>query len=93
MVLLTVKENSFQTDLFINLVIQASENYGNRIDKKLFINTFKQHRKVNSYTFRQTSCLWTGRNRGVYKLFNLTRHKVKSLSEFGLLPGVTQFSW
>ena len=38
-------------------------------------------------------CEITGRARGVYRKFNLSRIKVRELSMSGALPGVTKASW
>ena len=38
-------------------------------------------------------CEITGRSRGVYRKFGLSRIKVRELSMSGALPGVTKASW
>ena len=38
-------------------------------------------------------CEITGRSRGVYRKFSLSRIKVRELSMSGALPGVTKASW
>lgn len=38
-------------------------------------------------------CQLTGRSRGVYKKFNLSRIKFRELAHQGLLPGVSKASW
>jgi small subunit ribosomal protein S14 len=38
-------------------------------------------------------CSLTGRPRGVYKKFGLSRMKFRELAHAGLLPGVTKASW
>ena len=38
-------------------------------------------------------CELTGRSRGVYRKFNLSRIKLRELSMSGALPGVTKSSW
>ena len=38
-------------------------------------------------------CEITGRSRGVYRKFNLSRIKLRELSMSGALPGVTKASW
>lgn len=38
-------------------------------------------------------CQLTGRSRGVYKKFNLSRIKFRELAHQGLLPGVGKASW
>ena len=38
-------------------------------------------------------CMLTGRTRGVYRKFGLSRIKIRELSMAGLLPGVVKSSW
>ena len=38
-------------------------------------------------------CLITGRSRGVYRKFGLSRIKIRELSMSGALPGVVKSSW
>ena len=38
-------------------------------------------------------CKLTGRTRGVYRKFRLSRIKIRELSMAGLLPGVVKSSW
>ena len=38
-------------------------------------------------------CKLTGRTRGVYRKFGLSRIKIRELSMIGSLPGVTKASW
>lgn len=38
-------------------------------------------------------CQLTGRTRGVYRKFNLSRIKFRELAHQGLLPGVSKASW
>ena len=38
-------------------------------------------------------CIITGRSRGVYRKFGLSRIKIRELSMAGMLPGVVKSSW
>ncbi len=38
-------------------------------------------------------CWATGRSRGYYRDFGLSRHMVREMAHEGLLPGVTKSSW
>jgi len=38
-------------------------------------------------------CQLTGRSRGVYRKYNLSRIKFRELAHQGLLPGVSKASW
>jgi small subunit ribosomal protein S14 len=41
----------------------------------------------------RTRCELTGRSRGVYRKFKLSRLKFRELANQGLIPGVTKASW
>lgn len=38
-------------------------------------------------------CLITGRSRGVYRRFGLSRHKLREFAMEGLIPGIRKASW
>lgn len=44
-------------------------------------------------TRMRNRCAVTGRSRGVYKQFGLTRHKVREMAMRGEIPGMTKASW
>jgi small subunit ribosomal protein S14 len=44
-------------------------------------------------TRRQNRCQLTGRPRGVYRKFGLSRIELRRLASIGELPGVTKSSW
>jgi small subunit ribosomal protein S14 len=48
----------------------------------------------NSNPTRQRNrCVVTGRSRGVYSKFGLTRHKLREMAMRGEVPGMTKASW
>ncbi|MCQ9617785.1 30S ribosomal protein S14 [Paenalcaligenes niemegkensis] len=47
----------------------------------------------SSPTRLRNRCVITGRSRGVYKQFGLTRHKVREMAMRGEIPGMTKASW
>ena len=48
----------------------------------------------NSSSIRvRNRCMLTGRTRGVYRKFGLSRIKLRELSMTGYLPGVVKSSW
>lgn len=57
------------------------------------------HRKIqqlprNSAKVRVRNRCWaTGRPRGVYRDFGLSRHCIREMAHAGLLPGVVKSSW
>ena len=44
-------------------------------------------------TRKRNRCVITGRPRGVFKKFGLTRHKVREMAMRGEIPGMTKASW
>jgi small subunit ribosomal protein S14 len=48
----------------------------------------------NSSSTRQRNRCWvTGRSRGYYKDFGLSRHVLREMGNEGLIPGLTKSSW
>jgi small subunit ribosomal protein S14 len=61
---------------------------------KLEIHSKLQELPRNSAKTRIRNRCWkTGRPRGVFQDFGLSRHVVREMSHQGLLPGVTKSSW
>jgi small subunit ribosomal protein S14 len=44
-------------------------------------------------TRQRNRCVVTGRPRGVYSKFGLTRHKLREMALRGEVPGMTKASW
>nr|WCH56355.1 ribosomal protein S14 [Hypnea sp.] len=60
------------------------------------INLQKQLQKLplNSAPFRKRNRCWiTGRSRGFYRDFGVSRHVLREMAHECLLPGVTKSSW
>ncbi|GAA5085015.1 MULTISPECIES: 30S ribosomal protein S14 [Paenalcaligenes] len=62
------------------------ERYQARLDLQ------KLPRNANPTRLRNR-CVVTGRSRGVYKQFGLTRHKIREMALKGEIPGMTKASW
>ena len=62
------------------------ERYQARLDLQ------KLPRNANPTRLRNR-CVVTGRSRGVYKQFGLTRHKIREMALRGEIPGMTKASW
>lgn len=54
---------------------------------KQFLNVYKRNNNFRNY------CIITGRARGVYKKFQISRFQIRQLNVFGLLPGLQKESW
>jgi small subunit ribosomal protein S14 len=60
------------------------------------VNLYKKFERVprNSSPSRQRNRCWvTGRSRGFYKDFGLSRHVLREMAHDGLIPGLTKSSW
>ena len=69
-------------------------------DKKLsieeriaFQNKLNELPRNSSSIRHRNRCQLTGRSRGVYRKFGLSRIKIRELSMIGDLPGVVKSSW
>lgn len=62
--------------------------------EKLAIHRQLQQLPRNSAPSRQRNRCWvTGRPRGYYRDFGLSRHQLREMAHEGLLPGVVKSSW
>lgn len=57
-----------------------------------FVCSFCLNIQIIFNSFRNR-CLVTGRSRGYYRMFGLSRHVIRDMSHYGLLPGITKSSW
>lgn len=63
-------------------------------EEKLEIHSKIQKLPRNSASIRIRNRCWkTGRPRGFFRDFGLSRHVLREMSHQGLLPGVTKSSW
>lgn len=62
-------------------------------DKQAAVVTLQKMPRDSSYTRQRNRCKLTGRTRGVYKKFGLTRHKVREAAMRGEIPGLKKASW
>nr|AKL79003.1 ribosomal protein S14 [Euglena viridis] len=64
------------------------------LEQKLSYHSLLQKLPRNSSLSRlHNRCFITGRARGYYRIFGLSRHVLRDMSHYGLLPGVTKSSW
>ena len=64
------------------------------LEEKLAIQRKLQHLPRNSSPVRlRNRCMITGRSRGYYKDFGLSRHVLREMVHQGVLPGITKSSW
>lgn len=64
------------------------------LKQKLLFHRVLQQLPRNSASVRlHNRCLVTGRSRGYYRDFGLSRHVLREMAHQGLLPGVIKSSW
>nr|QUO98966.1 ribosomal protein S14 [Oedogonium crispum]QUO98992.1 ribosomal protein S14 [Oedogonium crispum] len=64
------------------------------LKQKLQFHRVLQQLPRNSASVRlHNRCLVTGRSRGYYRDFGLSRHVLREMAHQGLLPGVIKSSW
>ena len=75
-----------------NLKKQIKE--ANFLKEKLALHRKLQQLPKNSSAVRlHNRCLITGRPKGYFRDFGLSRHVLREMAHEGLLPGVTKSSW
>lgn len=71
-------------------VMDKSVSIEDRFEAQLELNKLPR----NSSRIRQRNrCKVTGRPRGVYRKFQISRIALRELAAFGLLPGIKKSSW
>ncbi len=64
------------------------------LQQKLELHRKLQQLPRNSSPVRlRNRCLITGRSRGYFKDFGLSRHVLREMAHQGFLPGITKSSW
>ena len=99
------KQSSIQKNLKRKNIVKKFNNKRQSLKKKIMAKDltleerFKIQSKLNELP-RDSSkirvrnrCKLTGRARGVYRKFGLSRIKIRELSMSGALPGVAKSSW
>ena len=75
---------------YLKEAIEAAES----MEEKLQLHRKLQQLPRNSAAVRlRNRCAITGRPRGYYRDFGLSRHVLREYASQGLLPGVTKSSW
>lgn len=62
-------------------------------EKLIFQRFLQKLPRDSSLTRLRNRCFVTGRPRGYYSFFGLSRHLLRELAHEGFLPGVTKSSW
>ena len=62
-------------------------------EKFAAVETLQKLPRDSSRSRIRNRCAITGRSRGVYKKFGLSRHKLREAAMRGEVPGLTKASW
>ncbi|TXH02975.1 MAG: 30S ribosomal protein S14 [Nevskiaceae bacterium] len=62
-------------------------------EKQVAVVALQKMPRDSSYTRQRNRCKQTGRTRGVYRKFGLTRHKLREAAMKGEIPGLKKASW
>jgi small subunit ribosomal protein S14 len=74
--------------------LKLNQNIGVSLDKIFTLQKKLQKLPKNSSRVRIRNRCWkTGRSRGVYRDFGLSRHAIREMGHNGLLPGLIKSSW
>jgi small subunit ribosomal protein S14 len=66
----------------------------NSFQEKILLHGKLQALPKNSFPSRlRNRCWMTGRSRGYYRYFGVSRHVLREMAHACLLPGVTKSSW
>tara|TARA_B100001250_G_scaffold231598_1_gene198821 strand:+ start:190 stop:495 length:306 start_codon:yes stop_codon:yes gene_type:complete len=99
------KLSSIQKNIFRSKLVKKYKNKRNDLKAKIMKKDIsieerlKLQSKLNDLPRNSSSiryrnrCKLTGRTRGVYRKFGLSRIKIRELSMSGDLPGVVKSSW
>jgi len=99
------KLSSIQKNIFRSKLVKKFKNKRNELKLKIMKKDIsieerlKLQSKLNDLPRNSSSiryrnrCKLTGRTRGVYRKFGLSRIKIRELSMSGDLPGVVKSSW
>jgi small subunit ribosomal protein S14 len=98
------KKSMIQRELKRQRLIMKYSKKRDTLKKQIKETTFLKekltlHRKLqqlprNSSTVRlHNRCMVTGRPKGYFRNFGLSRHVLREMAHDGLLPGVTKASW
>jgi small subunit ribosomal protein S14 len=69
------------------------EGVGSFADRVSLYKKFERIPRNSSQTRQRNRCWVTGRSRGFYKDFGLSRHVLREMAHDGLIPGLKKASW
>lgn len=86
----SLTQKHLQTRKRLKAKIKKAKNF----DEQLQIQSVLQKLPRNSLTIRQRKrCIITGRSRGYFRQFGISRHVLREMAHDCLIPGLTKSSW
>lgn len=90
------KKRQKLVDKYAEQRAELKEQFANATSQQQKIEIHRQLQQLpraSSPTRLRNRCWATGRPRGVYRDFGLSRHVIREMAHQGLLPGVVKSSW
>jgi small subunit ribosomal protein S14 len=69
------------------------QNVDSFADRLVLYKKFEKIPRNSSPSRHRNRCWVTGRSRGFYRDFGLSRHVLREMAHDGLIPGLTKSSW
>ncbi len=85
-----IKQQSAKRARLKAVVMNKELSIEDRVQAQMALSALPRNGAANRYRNR---CELTGRARGVYRKFKLSRIKLRELGSFGRIPGLTKSSW
>jgi len=73
--------------------LKKAQNSSNFSDILILQKKLQKLPVISSKVRLRNRCWKTGRSRGIYRDFGLSRHVIREMAHEGLLPGVIKASW
>ena len=88
------KKSMIQRELKRQRLVKKQNKEASSLKEKLMLHRKLQQLPRNSSSVRlHNRCMITGRPKGYYRDFGLSRHVLREMAHQGLLPGVQKSSW
>ena len=85
-----IKQQSAKRAALKAIIMNKELPFEERLEAQMKISALPRNGAKNRYRNR---CELTGRARGTYRKFKLSRIKLRELGSFGRVPGLTKASW
>ena len=76
-----------------NAIKKELNNVASFQDRVTFYKKFERIPRNSSQSRHRNRCWVTGRSRGFYRDFGLSRHVLREMGNDGLIPGLKKSSW